>query len=379
VQEAERPGRPSEDAERPGRPSEDADRRGRRPDTADAGRQDATDAGRPDAAEAGQRERRAIAQLLRFYRPGAGRWLPSTGAAWQLALAIEAVITAYARTRDPAYRDALTAWLRRHHARRSRFFDDDGWYVNAWLRAYAVTGDEAFLTAARAGFADLIVGWDDTCGGGLWWNRDRRYKNAITTGLFLLAAARLAQARPDDPTYGQWARRAWEWFDAVGLVNRDNLVNDGLENCRNNGGTTWTYNQGIVISALVELGRLTGSRVYLDRAHTIATTATAHLVHPNSAILREPNEPDCNQDQQIFKGILAQGLGRLCRADPTRSVGHLAVLTANADAVWHHARDRRDRFGLSWAGPPARVTPATHASATLLLGEVALTLATDAR
>jgi predicted alpha-1,6-mannanase (GH76 family) len=330
------------------------------------------------ADEAARREHRAVARLLRFYRPGAGRWLPPTGAAWQLALAIEAVVTAYARTRDPTYGDALRAWLRRHHARRSRFFDDDGWYVNAWLRGYEVTSDEAFLTAARAGFADLIAGWDDTCGGGLWWNQDRRYKNAITTGLFLLAAARLARVRPDDPIYAQWARRAWDWFDAVGLINRDNLVNDGLENCRNNGGTTWTYNQGIIISALVELWRLTGARAHLDRAHAIATAATTHLVHPNTPILREPSEPDCDKDQEIFKGVLAQGLGRLCRADPARSAAHLAVLTANADAVWHLARDRHDGFGLVWSGPPGRVTPATHASATLLLGEVALTLATGA-
>jgi predicted alpha-1,6-mannanase (GH76 family) len=330
------------------------------------------------AEEAGWRERRAIARLLRFYRPGAGRWFPPTGAAWQLALAIEAVVTAYARTGEPAYRDALRAWLRRHHARRSRFFDDNGWYVNAWLRAYEVTGDDDFLTAARAGFADLTAGWDDTCGGGLWWSQDRRYKNAITTALFLLAAGRLARMRPDEPAYARWATQAWEWFDAVGLVNRDHLVNDGLEHCHNNGGTTWTYNQGVIISALVELWRLTGATPYLDRAHAIATAATTHLVHPNSAILREPSEPDCDQDQQIFKGILAQGLGRLCRADPARSATHRTVLLANAEAVWHRARDRRDRFGLVWSGPPGRVTPATHASATLLLGEVALTLATAA-
>ncbi len=321
-------------------------------------------------AEADLRERRAVARLLRFYRPGAGRWFPPTGAAWQLALAIEAVATAYSRTRDPAYRVALHAWLRRHRARRSRYYDDLGWYVNAWLRAHEVTGDDAFLAAARAGFADLTTGWDGVCGGGLWWSRDRTYKNAITTGLFILAAARLTD-RP-------WALRAWEWFEAVGLINGEHLVNDGLVDCRNNGGTTWTYNQGVVISALVQLWRLTGSGAHLHRAYAVAAAATTRLVHPGAAILREPNEPDCDRDQQIFKGVLAPGLGRLCRADPAGSAALRAVLAANAEAVWQRARARDDGLGLVWSGPPERVTAATHASATLLLGEVAL-LETPAR
>jgi predicted alpha-1,6-mannanase (GH76 family) len=291
--------------------------------------------------------------------------------AWQLALAIEAVVTAFSRTRDPSYEAALRAWLRRHHRRRSHFYDDNGWYVNVWLRAYEATGDNSFLAAAQSGFADLTAGWDGACGGGLWWSKDRTYKNAITTGLFLLAAARLARLR-NEPGHREWARRAWEWFDAVGLINSESLVNDGLDECRNNGGTTWTYNQGILISALVELWRLSGSRSYLDRAHAVASAATTRLVHPGGTILREPSEPACDRDQEIFKGVLAQGLGRLCRADPAGSAAHVALLAANADAVWRRSRNSDDGLGLAWPGPPERVTPATHASATLLLGEVAL-------
>ncbi len=96
----------------------------------------------------------------------------------------------------PGHANALRRWLGRHGYRRSRFFDDDGWYVNAWLRAYDVTGEAAFLDAARAGFADLLPAWDGICGGGVWWSHERTYKNAITNELFLLAAARLANRVP---------------------------------------------------------------------------------------------------------------------------------------------------------------------------------------
>jgi predicted alpha-1,6-mannanase (GH76 family) len=298
------------------------------------------------------RARRAVDRLLRFYRPGAGRFRPATGAAWQLALAIEAVTTMHERTGEARYGAALETWRRRHAGRRSRFFDDDAWYVNAWLRAHDATGDARFLTAARAGFADLLDGWDDVCGGGLWWSRERTYKNAITNSLFLLAAARLRSA---------WSDRAWAWLEASGMINEDGLVNDGLHECRNNGGPTWTYNQGVLISALVELS-------LVDRAATLARAAMRALAP--GGILREPSEADCDADQEIFKGVLAQGLGRLCRADPAGTGDIAAFLRHNADSVWA-GRDASDAFGLSWTPPAGRVTPATHASATLLLAEVA--------
>jgi predicted alpha-1,6-mannanase (GH76 family) len=44
---------------------------------------------------------------------------------------------------------------------------------------------------AQTIFAHNRGGWDDIRGGGLWWNENRRYKNAITNELFLTLAALL--------------------------------------------------------------------------------------------------------------------------------------------------------------------------------------------
>lgn len=46
-----------------------------------------------------------------------------------------------------------------------------------------------------------------------------------------------------------WATKEFAWFNASGMIDRAGgtwLVNDGLDaaTCKNNGGTTWTYNQG---------------------------------------------------------------------------------------------------------------------------------------
>ena len=53
-----------------------------------------------------------------------------------------------------------------------------------------------YLDAARTIFARNLGGWDEVCGGGLWWNTERTYKNAITNELFITLAAQLHSGRP---------------------------------------------------------------------------------------------------------------------------------------------------------------------------------------
>ena len=325
-------------------------------------------------ATPGERDGAAVARLLSFFRPRSGRWITPTGEAWQPALAIEAVVNTYQRTREPTYLGVIERSFGRYRGRRSGFHDDDGWYLNVWLRAHEVTGDPTYLAEAASLFADMTRGWDDVCGGGVWWRKDRTYKNAITNELFLLAAARLHRLAGDDTGEGyylDWARREWAWFSASGMINDAHHVNDGLDGgCANNGGPAWTYNQGVILGGLVELWHATGERSHLAVAERIADATLATHVYADS-VLREPCEDgSCQPDAHVFKGIFAQGLSRLYHA--TGRPDHAAFLRANADAVWNFGRDRRDGVGLIWRGPPGPVTAATQASACLLLGGVAL-------
>src|ERR1700722_11472405 len=176
------------------------------------------------------------------------------------------------------------------------YYDDEGWWANAWIRAYDLTGNIKFLNMAKTIFADVTGGWDKSatnCGGGIWWNKSRTYKNAIPNELFLLAAIRLHQRTPGDTgagSYFYWATNEWAWFKASGMINGQNLVNDGLTtNCVNNGHATWTYNQGVIIGGLTDLYKTTGDSNYLSQANLIANAAIANLVDANG-ILREPCE-----------------------------------------------------------------------------------------
>ena len=153
-----------------------------------------------------------------------------------------------------------------------------------------------------------LAAWDDSCGGGLRWHAKSTYKNAITNELFVTLAALLHQRSPGGG-YLTWAQRGWEWFSARGFIGPTGLVNDGITlACQNNGATTWTYNQGVILGGLAALSEITGDRGYLTQGEAIAAAALRGLAP--GGILAEPCETGaaCNEDQAQFKGIFVRYL-----------------------------------------------------------------------
>jgi predicted alpha-1,6-mannanase (GH76 family) len=293
----------------------------------------------------------AVRALQEWYLPRTGLW--RTTGWWNSANALMALIRYIQRTGNRSY-----AWVVDNTFRAAQretpgfintFFDDNAWWALAWVAAYDLTADPRYLAAAQAIFAHNLVGWDDTCGGGLWWNEDRRYKNAITNELFLVLAAQLHQRTPGDQEYLGWALREWAWLRASGMIGAAGLVNDGLANCVNNGGLTWTYNQGVILGGLAALHKVTGDHGYLREGEAIANAALSELA-VRGGILAEPSEPTgCDGDQTQFKGIFMRYLHQFSRACGRPEYG--AFIAANADSVWDNARSEAGQFGLRWAGP----------------------------
>jgi predicted alpha-1,6-mannanase (GH76 family) len=302
--------------------------------------------------------------LQRWYSPRSGLW--RTAGWWNSANALTAVIRYSRLTGDRAHLGVIertfTRAGRKHDGFVNDYFDDNGWWALAWVDAYDLTGDPRYLAAARSVFAHNLGGWDGTCGGGSWWNTDRRYKNAVTNELFLTLAARLHQRVPGDGAYLDWALRSWHWLDASGMIGPGGLVHDGLtEACASNFGTTWTYNQGVVLGGLAALRDITGDDGYLRRGQAIADATLERLTSP-AGILTEPGETaGSDGDHTQFKGIFVRYLADLWRCGPRP--GYAAFLTANADALWDQARDSSGQFGLCWAGPFDKADASRQSSA----------------
>lgn len=271
------------------------------------------------------------------------------------------------------------------------YYDDEGWWALAWIDAYDLTGDTRYLATAESIFADMTTGWDNTCGGGIWWSKDRTYKNAIANELFFSVAAHLANRVPPERSQrnAAWAQRDWEWFQNSGMLNGDHLINDGLTidksngTCRNNGRTTWTYNQGVILGALTEWSHVQqnattplkpgstpnpgtpGSTDALLAARLIADAALIHLTD-YAGILHDPCEPQsCGADAPQFKGIFVRNLRALNAT--LHEPRYKAFLSDNAESVWTTDRTTQDFLGLIWSGPPLAADASTQSSALDLL------------
>ena len=294
--------------------------------------------------------RAAVVELQHYYDRH-GLW--HTVGWWNAANCVDALENDIVANNDTNYLGTIQYTFRRNSGGNfiTGAYDDEGWWAEAWNGAYDLTGNVAYLNMAKTIFADLTNAWDGHCGGGLWWSSDRTYKNAIPNELFLLLAARLHQRTPGDGgpgSYYDWATNEWSWFKNSGMINNQNLINDGLtRGCQNNGQTTWTYNQGVVIGGLTELYKITGDTNCLAEAETIANATIASLTSANG-VLEEPGGGD-GPDAPEFKGIFARNLA--CLYDEDRQPAYYNFLLVNARSIWSNDRNDSDQLGLQWTGP----------------------------
>lgn len=307
-----------------------------------------------------------IAALQGWYNTSTGLW--NTTGWWNSANALEAVIDYSRRTGSSAYLSVISNTYDKNQAGNflNDYYDDEGWWALSWIKAYDLTGDVRYLNKAKTIFNDMKGGWTTLCGGGIWWSKTSQYKNAIANELFLTVAIRLHQRTPGDSgagSYLDWAQREWTWFSTSGMINAQNLVNDGLNtptNCLSNNGTTWTYNQGVILGGLADLYKATNNVTYLTKAQAIADAAIVALA-TSGGVLREPCEPNCGADGPQFKGIFMRNLIYL--HETQNKASYLNFITKNADAIWLNDRNSANQFGLIWSGPFDAANAANQSSA----------------
>ncbi|KAF2817646.1 putative glycosyl hydrolase [Mytilinidion resinicola] len=250
-----------------------------------------------------------------------------------------------------------SAWL-------DGYYDDGGWWALAWIAAYDITKNQDYLQTAIGIFEGMTAGWPTNCSnGGIWWSYKHDYANAIANELFLSVAAHLANRVPNKAYYVNWAQKEWKWFQASGMINANNTVNDGLTlDCKNNGQTVWTYNQGVVLGGLVELNKAAPDSSYLPAAAKIAAAAISALTDTNGVLHDYGCEPNCAPDGTQFKGIFVRNLQALHIVAPQKA--YVRVIQASANSIWRNDRDEGNMLSVDWAGPflnPANAS--THCSA----------------
>ncbi|MEU2589105.1 glycoside hydrolase family 76 protein [Streptomyces avermitilis] len=325
------------------------------------------------------RARAAADTLMASYDPYSG-WWPSSW--WNSAATLTALIDSsrttgrhdydwvIARTFDEN-KGTFAAGVRSSDAIEgdfiSRSIDDSGWWAIAWIDAYDYTGDARYLDEAVT-IADYVQQyWDTgTCGGGVWWARERTYKNAVTNGQYLWLTTALHQRVPGDTEWLRRAKTAAAWYRSSGMINSSGLVNDGLTAaCANNGSTVWSYNQGLAIGGFTELWKTTGDSSLLTTARTLADAAISSPALTSNGVLTEScdlGSASCDDNQKQFKGIFMRHFADLTKA--TDSSTYQSFVQKQSNTLWAQDRGSLNTLGERWAGTiPNQTDWRTQASA----------------
>jgi len=346
---------------------------------------------RADGSTAVARARVAADVLMSSYDPNKA-WFPSSW--WNSAVALQTIGDYMQRTGDRRYLTQLDNTFEKDKGVfpagvlsgdpllgnfTSRAIDDSEWWALTWVEAYDLTGNPKYLDMAVT-IANYVYGyWDtSTCGGGVWWNAERTYKNAVTNGLWIRLTAELHNRMPGDTQWLARSSSAWAWFQGSGMINANGLVNDGLTDaCTNNGQNVWTYNQGMAIGAGLELWRATRDPQILASVKRLADAAIGPNALVTNGILTEScdaTDQTCDDNGKQFKGIFMRYWTDL--VDTTHDARYAAFLDQQAESIWSNDRDAAGRLGTRWSGATSDDHPnvfdwRTQASAlSALIGDV---------
>lgn len=299
----------------------------------------------------------AAETAMRWYDPSTGLWKTTNW--WNAANILTGLMDLDLADHTHRYADVAA----NTHARgidqqggnfTNEYLDDTGWWGLAWLRAYELTGRQRYLDTAIADAEAIWSYHDDHCGGGIYWNHDKRYKNSITNELFIKLAAQLHNTLRHDAVWLDRAEQTWHWFRDSGLINPDHSISDGLNDatCRNDGTSpVFSYNQGVILGGLVELDKA-GDRTALPMADRIAEAAVTSPTLAPGGVLADPGEPQSSggADGPTFKGVFTRNLGELDRHERGRPL-YRSFLQRQARSLIGHDRNAADQYGYHWAGP----------------------------
>lgn len=192
---------------------------------------------------------------------------------------------------------------------------------------------------------------------------------SLKSELYITLAAGLANRVSSDQAQGYLdaATTAWDWFFDIGVVGEDWLVVDGVNvsTCLPV-GIQYSYNQGVILSAAVELYQATGNETYLEYAGNIANATTAinsTLTGANGVILDCHNGP-CDTTGAMFKGPWFRGLRQLQLAYPHDN--WVNYIETNAQSLWNNALNDTDgqcNTGADFSGPMSAVNEVTQGAA----------------
>jgi predicted alpha-1,6-mannanase (GH76 family) len=259
---------------------------------------------------------------------------------WWQAHLLDCLLDAQLRAPSPARAATINRFigsvrLRNFGRWTNSYYDDMAWLGLALQR----TGRDI-----EALLAELRSAWTPEGGGGIWWRRGDRFKNAPSNGPAAILHARAGER--------ERARELYEWMATTLVDPHTGLVWDGLQVDEHElVKAIYTYCQGVFLGTCLELSEI-------DAAGSTVRAVAAHCAP--GGVLRGQGSGDGG----LFAGILARYLALAVRrlpASPERDAARELVL-ASARSCWAGAAQAPGGplFNADWSAPTPP-TPIGHA------------------
>ncbi len=221
----------------------------------------------------------------------------------------------------------------------TKYVDDNSLTGIVYLQAYRLTTGavrNAYLKKAEA-CGNWIINsglWDNTLGGGFWWNTEKTNKPTQTNGLVLRLFLEL-YGITGQPVYHDWAVLVNNWLSAKMLDSNTGLFIWQYDSSGKKYSEIFTYDNAIMLEAYLMYNKVMNDPSYLTKAEAIADAMNrtlwdgAHNVYIFNTADRRINPAWCGWASEAFI--------RLYEADKNSS--WLSYAKGNIDAINTVLRD----------------------------------------
>lgn len=232
----------------------------------------------------------------------------------------------------------------------TKYVDDNSLTGMVYLAAYDVTAGtdkDAYLNKAKA-CADWIINsglWDNTLGGGFWWNTEKPVKSTQTNGLVLQLFLRLYKIT-GQTIYHDWAVSVNTWLTSKLYDNSTGLFIWQYDNTGKKFSEIFTYDNAIMIEAYLLYSEVMNDPSYLGKAQALGNAMNktlwdgAHNVYIFNTSDIRINPAWC--------GWASQAMIKLYEADKNPS--WLNYAKGNIDAINVVLRDNNSHGYYQFAG-----------------------------
>ncbi|MGC4961742.1 glycoside hydrolase family 76 protein [Gordonia sp. DT101] len=235
----------------------------------------------------------------------------------------------------------------------NNYFDDMAWLGLAIERAdrhLGLSHDRAVRTLSGR----MVDAWVPHLGGGIPWRTMDLFFNAPANGPAAVLLARTGHV--------ERAAAMTDWMDAHLVDDESHLIIDGIKPATRPGEmervtAIYTYCQGVVLGAELELLRRTRREVHAERLDRLLRAVQTRMC-PDGVI------PGAGGgDGGLFAGILARYLALIATDLPPIIQGAddlrrraAQIVTTSAEAAWLHRADTESGpvFGADWRKPASQ-------------------------